>query len=241
MISHAADADEAIVHEAWHLVPVPSTDGGSRSVLATAWPDDVDPSSAQACTELLATGLAVMQGDATHHRRAAGLSAVLDAASQWQMLDDTDDLLQAIAEATTETIGCERATIFLWDRRVGKLIGRPAMGIEGDELIVSDSAGVVGEVLHSAEPKLWSLGADSAGRLNQSVDEKTGFQTQSLAAVAMRDPSEKLIGVFEAINHHSGSFDSESTLRFSNRFRVMQPPRFILKADVNDSNVLATV
>lgn len=208
-ISRSADQDSVIQDQSWTLIPVPMTPTiSTQRVLAVQFPGGGDPWAMAAAAELLASALAWVESESTHRRRAMGLASILSAAARWQSHDDTDELLQAIAETTTKTLECERATIFLWDRRVGKLIGRPAMGIDGDELVVSDSAGVVGEVLQSAESKLWSLGADSSGRLNQTVDQQTGFQTESLAAVAMRDPSDKLIGVFEAINQSSGAFDA---------------------------------
>ena len=102
---------------------------------------------------------------------------------------------------------CERASIFLWDRRRKKLIGRPALGVEGDRLEVDDNVGVVGEVLRSAEPKIWNGGSDDESRVNRKVDKTLEFQTRSLVAVPMAGQRDELIGVFEAINHTGDGFD----------------------------------
>lgn len=140
-------------------------------------------------------------------RRIEQLHAALDAAARWQRLDDDSALLHAIADTATELLGCQRASIFLWDRRRRKLIGRPALGIEGDALEVDDDAGVVGEVLRSGEPTLWNAGDDDERRVNRTVDHSHGFQTESLVAVPLSSGQDQVIGVFEAINRHQGGFD----------------------------------
>ncbi len=147
-------------------------------------------------------------------RRIAELQRVLAAAATWQRLEDDDELLRAIADTACELLECERASIFLWDRRRGKLIGRPALGVAEDSLEVDDAVGVVGEVLQTAESRIWNAGSDEEGRINRSVDRITEFQTRSLVAVPMHvahrvtpaagfeavPPREPLIGVFEALN-----------------------------------------
>ncbi len=140
-------------------------------------------------------------------RRIEQLTAVLEAAADWQRLEDDEALLHRIADTATELLNCERASIFLWDRRRKKLIGRPALGVEGDSLEVDDSAGVVGEVLRSGEAKIWNGGSDDESRVNRKVDRSLEFQTRSLVAVPMSGQRDELIGVFEAINHRGEGFD----------------------------------
>jgi DNA-binding NtrC family response regulator len=133
---------------------------------------------------------------------------VLNAAADWQRLEDDSALLHRIAGTATELLNCERASIFLWDRRRKKLIGRPALGVQRDSLEVDDSAGVVGEVLRSGEPKIWNGGSDDAARVNRKVDRSLEFETRSLVAVPMSGQRDELIGVFEAVNHQGDGFDA---------------------------------
>jgi DNA-binding NtrC family response regulator len=140
-------------------------------------------------------------------RRIHQLNTVLEAAAEWQTLDDDDALLKRIADTATELLHCERASIFLWDRRRKKLIGRPALGVEGGVLEVDDNVGVVGEVLRTGEAKIWNGGADDESRVNRKVDRSLEFETRSLVAVPMQGQRDSLIGVFEAINHRGEGFD----------------------------------
>ena len=162
----------------------------------------------ESAASLLAAALQRIETRDRHVRRIDQLTAVLKAAAEWQRLDDADALLHRIADTATELLDCERASIFLWDRRRKKLIGRPALGVEGDALEVDDSAGVVGEVLRSGEAKIWNGGSDDESRVNRRVDESLEFETRSLVAVPMAGQRDELIGVFEAINHRGEGFDA---------------------------------
>ncbi len=162
-------------------------------------------------TRVAASMMHRMQVRDRHLRRIQQLSAVLGATVQWQVEDDDDDdekLLHRIADTATELLHSERATIFLWDRRRKKLIGQPALGIEGNRLEVDDASGVVGEVLRSGEPTIWNGDSDDEQRVNRTVDRSLDFQTRSLVAVPMIGHRNETIGVFEAINHRGDGFDS---------------------------------
>lgn len=156
---------------------------------------------------LLADGLQEIDRNLRRTRRIDQLTSVLKAAADWQRLDDDDALLRRIADTATELLNCERASIFLWDRRRKKLVGRPALGVQGDSLEVDDSAGVVGEVLRTGESKLWNSGSDDDSRVNRKVDQSLEFQTRSLVAVPMSGQRDELVGVFEAINHQGDGFE----------------------------------
>jgi DNA-binding NtrC family response regulator len=157
---------------------------------------------------LLAAALQRIETRDRHVRRIKQLTAVLQAAAEWQRLEDDDALLRRIADTATQLLHCERASIFLWDRRRKKLIGRPALGVEREPLEVDDNAGVVGEVLRSGEAKIWNGGSDDESRVNRDVDRSLEFETRSLVAVPMAGRRDELIGVFEAINHHDDGFDA---------------------------------
>ncbi|MBB3205988.1 DNA-binding NtrC family response regulator [Rhodopirellula rubra] len=146
-------------------------------------------------------------------RRLWQTSTMLQNAAQWQQLDDDDELLESVAQCACEVLSCERATIFLWDKSRRRLIGRPAIGIEGGVLEVEDDAGIVGEVLQSGSPRWWSAGGNDGGRVNRRIDQAQNFNTHSLLAVPMVNSRDQIIGVFEAINanpddHRSGAFDA---------------------------------
>ncbi len=215
-ISDAIDRSNVILTKEWCVAPltVDNSDDDLPLSMATASALVVrlvakapTESTIRWAAQLAANALSRIDQRDRRMRRIEQLSAVLNAAADWQRLDDDEKLLHAIADTATELLDCERASIFLWDKRRKKLIGRPALGIEGGVLEVDDSVGIVGEVLSTGEPKLWSASADDEARINRKVDKKTEFQTNSLLAVPMQGGHRgDVIGVFEAINHNNGSF-----------------------------------
>ncbi|MGB7345848.1 MAG: sigma-54-dependent Fis family transcriptional regulator [Pirellulaceae bacterium] len=219
-ISDAVDRGQASFRNGWCVVPlaIDSSDSVMPLAIATASAlvvrtsvqssTEVQSSVAHAA-ELTAAALQRIDRRNRRQRRIEQLTAVLNAAAEWQRLDDDEKLLHAIADTATELVRCERASIFLWDKRRKKLVGRPALGIKGGVLEVDDNVGIVGEVLRTSEPKLWSASADDEARINRKVDKTTEFKTNSLLAVPMQGGHRgDIIGVFEAINHNDGAFDA---------------------------------
>ncbi len=170
--------------------------------------------------ELIVAVMIRIQGDNSNRQRIVQLTRVLEAAASWQrnqlqQPSDENTLLRQIADTATELLDCQRASIFLWDKRRKKLIGRPALGIAGDALTIPDDAGVVGEVLATGEPQLWRGGSDDESRVNREVDRVHAFDTRSLVAVPLVGQRGEMIGVFEALNHNDNRFDRSHVLLLS--------------------------
>ncbi len=160
----------------------------------------LDPRQVDQAARVIAGCWRVERAIASGRDASARLRYLLDASIRWSLIDETDSLLTAIAGAATELLRAERASIFLWEKRRGKLIGRPALGVPGGKLEVDDDAGVVGAVLRERRPQLWAVGADAESEVNRSVDRKLKFITRSLAAVPLESPTGDLLGVFEVLN-----------------------------------------
>lgn len=163
----------------------------------------------QAAADLLTDFGALLLRLCDFRQRSRRLEAMLDFAAQWHQEDDPEALLHAIANAATELLQSERASIFLWDRARKKLVGKPALGVGKQPLEVDDSAGVVGAVLQSGQPRRWQASEDEESEINRAVDRKLQFVTRSLLAVPLHDQAGKPAGVFEVINKKQGAFSRE--------------------------------
>tara|TARA_R110002049_G_scaffold4601_5_gene32308 strand:+ start:436358 stop:438457 length:2100 start_codon:yes stop_codon:yes gene_type:complete len=237
LIGDATDRGQLVISDGWIVSPLPREATESRDQRGPGADDrslDAIPSSAivirvtpsrqdslrqssaeragvTAATERMCGALRRIESQQRLSRRVDQLNAVLEAAAHWQRLDDDRELLHAIADTATKMLGCERASIFLWDRRRRKLVGRPALGIEGEALEVDDNEGVVGEVLRTSQPKIWNANTDDEKRVNRKVDQTLEFETRSLVAVPMGGQRGEIIGVFEAINHHAQDDDASGS------------------------------
>ncbi len=159
------------------VVRVPRRPGGAP-------PHDPRPAMGSAAA-FVASAIPQIEIRNRHAKRIRELRRVLRAAAVWQRMENDADLLRSIADTACELLRCERASIFLWDRQRGRLIGRPALGVAKGSLEVDDRSGIVGEVLRAAEPRFWIAGGDDESRVNRDVDRQTDFETRSLLAVPM--------------------------------------------------------
>lgn len=151
--------------------------------------------------------LAVRRRDQLSHR-IQRLETLLNLSGQWNQTLQLNELLTHIAEAATRLLNAERASIFLWDRPTRTLVGRPALGVEGNELRVPDDQGIVGVVLRGNEPRRVDL-EDDHGAINRQVDQQLKFKTRNLLCVPLRGKGKELLGVFEVLNKRVGNFSAD--------------------------------
>ncbi len=148
-----------------------------------------------------------------NQQRLQRLEAIVKIAQKWSQNREMEPLLVEMAEAATRLLGADRASIFLWDRPNHTLVGRPALGVEGNELRIPDNTGVVGQVIRSGRPQRANVALDSTV-MDKKVDSRLGYQTKTLLCVPLRDGRGELFGAFELINKISASFtdDDEEAL-----------------------------
>lgn len=127
--------------------------------------------------------------------------------AKWIAIRDIKELLELLAQSAIALFQADRASIFLADKKTHQLIGYPAIGIANGILKVPDNAGIVGAVYQSLQSKRWDR-QDPVDEVNRSVDQSSGYRTNSLLAVPMVDHRNRPLGVFELINARAGSFSA---------------------------------
>lgn len=142
-------------------------------------------------------------------RRIRQQQAILEISAQWNQAQEVAPLLEQMAEAATKLMNSERASIFLWDRINKKLIGRPALGVENNELKIPDTTGIVGQVIQTGEVRRVDLDVkEEQAEIDRKVDKKLGFETKTLLCAPLLSHG-RILGAFEMINKIGGNFDSE--------------------------------
>ena len=159
---------------------------------------------------VLAAALKLPRTVQRHGRRIRRLEAILEIAASWNQQRETETLLVEMAETSTRLLDAERASIFLWDQTNGLLVGRPALGIEENELRIPDTAGVVGQVVHTGE--LRRVDQESGqSEIDRQVDQQLGFETRTVLCVPLRGSSGEILGAFEVLNKRAGNFTQDDT------------------------------
>ncbi len=166
---------------------------------------------AQGLAHMLRHGLLIASEHASLRARVERQQSLLDVAISWQRSQDLSELLNQMAQAAARVLHSERASIFLWNKASGELVGHPAMGVEGKALRIGDDQGIAGYVLKTGLPRRWDHSGDP-NEINAQVGARLGYATRSLVATPLLDRKGKPLGVFEVLNHRSGLFSAEDEL-----------------------------
>ena len=152
LLGEALDRETPVWDAQRFAIPLPPTPYVLQGVARSELPKPTTERLLLVALEL-APGLRLALERERDQRRLARLEALLQIAVQWNRVQDTEELLQQIAETATRLLGAERASIFLWDRTRHELVARPALGVTGGELRIADDRGVVGQVLRTGNPR----------------------------------------------------------------------------------------
>ena len=213
LLADALDQQRMATSGRWLAVPLIGGGGAlqhGQHVLALLG-NRLDPAIIVAAAAAIGAGLAQVRAAAASRQRLRRLETILSITRQWNSTLEMVPLLTAMAEAATALIGADRASIFLWDKRNHILVARPALGVESGELRVSDSAGVVGQVIQSGEPRRASR-AKALTAVNRQVDEESGYKTENLLCVPLLNLTGDVIGAFEVLNKRGGEFTDDDQL-----------------------------
>lgn len=121
---------------------------------------------------------------------------------------DLDSLLAIIAESASALLRADRSTIFLIDRTRGELWSRIALGLDSQEIRLKMDQGIAGEVVSSGRT-INIQDAYRDPRFNREVDQRTGYRTQTILCMPMRNKRGEIIGAFQVLNKKGGTFTKE--------------------------------
>ncbi|MEW6164505.1 MAG: GAF domain-containing protein [Pseudomonadota bacterium] len=119
-----------------------------------------------------------------------------------------DEVLNALVDMTTSELNAERGSLFLNDPDTNELYSRVAQGNIQREIRILNTSGIAGHVFTSGDALIiHDAYADS--RFNRSIDEQTGFTTNSILCVPIKTVKGEIIGVAQTLNKRSGKFTKQ--------------------------------
>jgi Nif-specific regulatory protein len=211
LLSSVLDTDEIKRESAW--IATPLVQRSSENEILAIRSGRASPNTPLAGREdslAAALGLAVarLRHRRRLNRRIGRLEAILEIAGQWSRNLDMESLLTQMAETSTRLFGAERASIFLWDKVNRTLVGRPALGVNQNELRIPDDSGIVGSVVRTGE--VLRVDENAPGELiNRDVDRQLGFRTRTLLCAPLKGQNGTILGAFELINKRDGAFTDD--------------------------------
>jgi len=121
---------------------------------------------------------------------------------------ELDSLLRLIMEKTSHLLRADRSTVFLVDRERRELWSKVAQGMQDQEIRFPMHLGIAGSVATTGET-INIPDAYQDPRFNPEVDKKTGYRTQSILTMPMKNKLGEIIGVFQCLNKEGGAFGKE--------------------------------
>ena len=140
-------------------------------------------------------------------RRLLKLTSILDVAKAMAAARELDVLLSLVTYEAAKVVDADRCTLFLFDADRKALWSKVAHG-ETKTIRVTLGQGIAGTVALTGEV-IQITDAYTDPRFHRSVDVGTGYHTTSVLCVPMRDAEGTVVGVLQALNKRSGSFDAE--------------------------------
>ena len=123
---------------------------------------------------------------------------------------DLDDLLQLITATATELLGCEAASILLYDERDKRLFFAAATGSDPEQLAkisVPLDSSLAGTIFRTNQPILLS-NVENDPRHFPLVSDQIQLKVKTLLGVPM-PIKDRTVGVLEAVNKRTGAFDEQ--------------------------------
>ena len=136
-------------------------------------------------------------------RQIENLRRLLQVTRQMAATMDLTPLLETIVDATVETLECERATIFLYDKKTDELYSRVATGDES--IRFPADRGIAGAAARGRAVVNVPDAYDDE-RFNREIDKQTGFRTRNLLTFPLENLAGDLMGVLQALNRTGGPF-----------------------------------
>jgi Nif-specific regulatory protein len=211
-LAEVLDGDAPVVRGDWYVAPLAARSGAGEVLAAfRTWTSAVERGGTlETLAYWLHAGLTQVRQRQRDQQRIVRLQAIVEIAAQWQQTLEMGPLLNTMAETATKLLAAERASIFLWDQANQTLVGRPALGVAGNELRIPDDAGVVGQVIQTGQPRRVDADVTAEQReIDRRVDQKLKFQTRTLVCVPLRGRKGELFGAFEVINKRDGNFTDD--------------------------------
>ena len=210
VLGEAADTGQIAVSENWTALSISPRTGPIPSPIVLATLDgDTDHSTWETTSKTLNAATRIVMDRLNAVRRANRLQAILNISSGWNQTSQISELLTDVANAAASFMEAERATIFLWDRTTKTLVGRPALGIDDQELRIPDDTGIVGQVIRDGIPRRATKQSNQHDTIAKEIDAQLSFETRNLVCVPMTNRAGKTIGAFQLINKLENHFDQD--------------------------------
>ena len=171
-------------------------------------------------------------------------NVLLDISKQLSSELDTDVLISTIVGSAKKLLDCDRASLFLVDKKQQQLYTKIADGLGAlKEIRMPINAGIAGSCANdNLIINIPDCYADS--RFNRSFDAKTGYTTRNMLVVPVNNSKGEVLGVTQMMNKNGGPFtkgDESLLSAFTSQAAVSIENAQLFKDTIESRNLMQSV
>jgi len=136
------------------------------------------------------------------------LRGVLDIVHLANAENDLDNILALVPQQACTLLEADRAALYLVDKAAGEIYSAVALGLTDKTIRLKLHQGVTGMVAGTGQSILIT-DAYADPRFYRGVDEYTGYRTQQILCVPIKNRRGEILGVLELLNKRTGDFTPE--------------------------------
>jgi putative methionine-R-sulfoxide reductase with GAF domain len=136
------------------------------------------------------------------------LRGVLDIVHLANAENDLDNILALVPQQACTLLEADRAALYLMDKAAGEIYSAVALGLTDKTIRLKLHQGVTGMVAGTGKSILIT-DAYADPRFYRGVDELTGYHTQQILCVPIKNRRGEILGVLELLNKRTGDFTPE--------------------------------
>ena len=158
------------------------------------------PDSAEHTLASLQARVAELETSLEHRERQ--IDAMRRACDTLFTSRNVDELVRYTLEIAIEVLDADAGSLLMWNEHEDTLVFRYVVGTAATSLIgfsMPSRQGIAGQVFHSGQPDLTQKVKDRQD-FNRLVDEKTGYQTESMMTVPVKRAESRPIGIMQILN-----------------------------------------
>ena len=136
------------------------------------------------------------------------LRGVLDIVRLANAENDLDTILALVPQQACALLEADRAALYLVDKAAGEVYSAVALGLTDKTIRLKLHQGITGMVAGTGQSILLT-DAYADPRFYRGVDELTGYHTQQIVCVPIKNRRGEILGVLELLNKQTGDFTPE--------------------------------
>jgi len=121
---------------------------------------------------------------------------------------DLEKLLEIILDTAINALDADRGTLYLVDKAKNELWSKVWQGVNVVEIRLPVGKGVAGHVAQTGKT-INITDAYNDPHFNPEIDLKTGYRTNNILCMPLRNKDGTTIGVFQLLNKQQGAFDDD--------------------------------